>query len=83
MSMYNPYTMISIFPSVSDPDGYEICDGAVLTVAYNPEYEEALLYLGSTFGGDGTTTVGLPTIAAPAANLEYYIYLKGVRRIDQ
>lgn len=83
MSMYPVYSQVSVFAGPNIPAGWELCDGTVLTVADNPEYEEALLYIGSTFGGDGTTTVGLPTLAAAGVNLEYYIYLKGVRRIDQ
>ena len=39
------------------PTGYLLCDGSVVLVA---DYPELAAVLGSTYGGNGTTTFGLP-----------------------
>lgn len=39
------------------PTGHLLCDGSIILVADYPELAAAL---GSTYGGDGTTTFGLP-----------------------
>lgn len=79
--IYDRIGMINVFAATAVPKGWEICDGTVLNIADRPEYAEAFSYLGSTYGGDGTTTVGLPTIAAAGVNLEYYICMQGMRLI--
>lgn len=52
------------------PPGWMACDGALMAIAQN-----AALFslLGTTYGGDGTTSFALPTIASadgqPKANI--------------
>lgn len=43
--------------STTAPSGYLLCDGSVLLVA---DYPKLAALLGSTYGGNGTTTFGLP-----------------------
>jgi len=81
MSLYTQIGTINVFATTFVPEGWELCDGTVLNVADFPQYAEAFAHLGSTYGGDGTTTVGLPTIAQIASNLEYFICMKGTRLI--
>ena len=42
------------------PGGTVVCDGTTVSVADWPDLAELL---GTTFGGDGTTTFGLPGVA--------------------
>ncbi len=50
------------------PAGTLVCDGSTAQVAQWPELAELL---GTTFGGDGTTTFGLPNI--PSATMRWLI----------
>lgn len=45
------------------PDGWLICDGSVKNHA---DYPELAYHLGSTYGGNGSTTFGLPTLCGQA-----------------
>jgi hypothetical protein len=70
---------ISVFPS--SPFGREYahdellpCDGRIV----DARSHEALAYLlGSTFGGDGTRTFGLPNIAAPGPGVFFGMCTNG------
>lgn len=60
---YNlPIGFIGIWPGnlSTIPTNYKICDGSMINVKDYPEYAAAV---GTTYGGDGTTTVGLPNMA--------------------
>jgi len=41
------------------PAGYELCNGQLLNIA---DYSSLFALLGTTYGGDGTTTFGLPDL---------------------
>lgn len=41
------------------PDGWLLCDGTVVNIA---DYPRLFAVLGTTYGGDGTTTFGLPDL---------------------
>jgi len=49
--------MWSAAPEV--PVGWLLCDGRFVAVA---DYPELTVYIGSTYGGDGITTIGLPNL---------------------
>jgi microcystin-dependent protein len=46
------------------PRGWAICDGSLLTIA---EYDTLFTLLGTTFGGDGINTFGLPDLRGRSA----------------
>jgi microcystin-dependent protein len=50
---------IKAWPLASAPSGYLLCNGAVLNIADHPILGALL---GTTFGGDGTTTFGVPDL---------------------
>lgn len=57
------------------PNGWVTADGRSLRIDEN----EALFNLiGTTYGGDGTSTFNVPTIAAPVQGMQYVIALYGV-----
>lgn len=83
---------IKLFAGLNVPDGWLPCDGRIVTV--DPQNVNSLrlaLTLGATYGGDGTTTVGLPLVgpvasAIPGAgNLtpEYIVCVKGQLALKQ
>ncbi|WP_205749418.1 tail fiber protein [Desulfopila sp. IMCC35008] len=41
------------------PTGWDFCDGQLLDIA---TYQELFSILGTTYGGDGRTTLALPTL---------------------
>ena len=55
---------IKIFAGNFAPRGYAFCDGQLLPIAQNTAL---FSLLGTTFGGDGRTTVGLPNLQGKAA----------------
>lgn len=50
---------IRAFPFTFCPQDWAYCNGSVLTVA---QYQATFAIIGSTFGGDGRTTFGLPNL---------------------
>jgi microcystin-dependent protein len=50
---------IRIFAGSFAPDGWFFCDGSLLSIA---EYETLYTLLGTTYGGDGSSTFGLPDL---------------------
>ncbi|MBI3258557.1 MAG: phage tail protein [Ignavibacteriae bacterium] len=46
------------------PVGYALCNGQLLSIS---EYEALFTLLGTTYGGDGVTTFGLPDLQGRAA----------------
>ena len=58
-----------------DPD-WELAEGQILQIS---QYEALYSLIGSTFGGDGTTTFALPDLTAEAPENTYYaICINGV-----
>jgi microcystin-dependent protein len=66
---------ITLFPYPFAPKGWAACTGQTLPINQN----QALFSLfGTTFGGDGVTTFGLPNLKGPANGLQYCIATVGV-----
>jgi microcystin-dependent protein len=59
------------------PEGYAKCDGALLQINQN---QALYALLGTQFGGNGTTTFGLPDLhlATPLPGLTYVICTNGI-----
>ncbi|WP_449388496.1 phage tail protein [Chryseobacterium lineare] len=51
--------VIKVFSGNFAPRGYMLCDGSLLSIA---EYTALYSILGTTYGGDGRTTFGLPNL---------------------
>lgn len=52
---------VRLFPYSFAPNGWFDCDGRLLSIA---EYEVLYTLLGTTYGGDGVTTFGLPNFCS-------------------
>ncbi len=50
---------VRLFAGDYAPEGWRICDGAVLNVA---DHEPLFSLIGKTYGGDGLTTFALPDL---------------------
>jgi microcystin-dependent protein len=58
--MANPYVgEIRIFAGNFAPQGWAICDGSVLSIS---QFEVLFVLIGTTYGGNGTTTFNLPDL---------------------
>jgi microcystin-dependent protein len=58
--MSNPYIgEIRMFGGNFAPNGWAFCDGQLLPIS---EYDALFALLGTTYGGDGQTTFGLPNL---------------------
>lgn len=58
--MSDPYLgEIRVFAGNYAPEGWSLCDGSTLRIAGN---EALFALLGTTYGGDGRTTFGLPDL---------------------
>ena len=58
--MATPYIgEIRIFGGNFAPNGWAFCDGAILSIA---EYDALFNLIGTTYGGDGQSTFGLPDL---------------------
>jgi microcystin-dependent protein len=55
---------IRMFAGTFAPVGWALCDGALVSIAEN---EALFTLLGTTYGGDGSTTFGLPDLRGRAA----------------
>jgi microcystin-dependent protein len=55
---------IRMFAGSFAPDGWAFCDGTLLSIS---EYETLFQLLGTTYGGDGQATFGLPDLRGRAA----------------
>lgn len=68
---------IQLFPYSFVPAQWRACDGSSVDIAQNQ-----VLYalIGTTFGGNGTTTYNLPDLQgkAPAEGLTYCIAMSGI-----
>jgi microcystin-dependent protein len=70
---------IQIFAGNYAPANWVICDGALLPIA---SYEALFALLGTTYGGNGTTTFGLPNLNGrvpiqPGTNASGNVYTLG------
>jgi len=66
---------ITLFPYDFAPNGWMFCDGGVLPISDN---ETLFMMLGTTFGGDGENTFGLPDLRSiTPANCHYCIAVQG------
>ncbi len=50
---------IRMFGFGRTPNGWQACDGSLLSIA---EYEVLFVLLGTTYGGDGQTTFAVPDL---------------------
>ena len=69
---------ISFYAGETAPEGWAFCDGSELSVSGNSELATVL---GSRYGGDGVSTVGLPNLEEAEKTLggmRYIIALDGV-----
>lgn len=58
--MGTPYVgEVRIFAGNFPPDGWAFCDGQLLAIS---SYEELYALIGTTYGGDGVSTFGLPDL---------------------
>lgn len=58
--MSSPYIgEIRMFSFGRTPNGWQVCDGSLLPIA---EYDALFALIGTTYGGDGQTTFGVPDL---------------------
>ena len=67
-------SQVWLFLGQDQPAGWMFCDGRVLAA---DKYPVLARTMGSNYGGDGVTTVGLPNMAA-APGINYIICVDGV-----
>ena len=65
---------IIIFAGNFAPRGWAFCNGALLPISEN---QAVFSILGTTYGGDGKTTFGLPKFKAPKGSV-YLIAMNGI-----
>jgi len=67
---------IELFPYLFAPQGWLLCNGAVLPVQPN---QALFALLGNVYGGDGRTTFAIPNYLGyePLPGLQYYIATEG------
>jgi len=58
-----------------DMRGWMTCDGRLLPLAQN---QALFALIGTTYGGDGRTTFGLPKLTAPDPHMTYKIAVEGL-----
>ncbi len=67
--------MIYMFAGSYAPEGYALCDGKLLPIQQN---QALFSIVGTTYGGDGITTFGLPKLSAPTPGINYVISTTGM-----
>ena len=55
---------VLLFAGDYAPKGWALCDGSLLNIA---DYPELFIVIGTAYGGDGTTTFGLPDLRSRVA----------------
>jgi microcystin-dependent protein len=65
---------IILFTGDFVPNGWTACDGTVLPI---DQFQALYAILGPTYGGDGTTTFGVPKIAPPVPATQYIMAITG------
>jgi microcystin-dependent protein len=66
---------IHLFAFNFTPANFLPCNGAMLPIAQNTAL---FSLLGTTYGGDGMTTFGIPKLAAPVEGMHYAITVNGI-----
>lgn len=76
---------VALFAFGYAPEGWALCDGQILNIQQN---QALFALIGTTFGGNGSTTFGLPNLngangaasAAPNTGnyMKYYICTQGL-----
>lgn len=68
---------ISLFPYNFVPSGWMACQGQILNVA---QYSALFSLLGAQFGGNGSTTFGIPDLrnASPQTGMQFCICITGI-----
>jgi len=66
---------IQLFAFSFPPQGWMSCEGQVLSIS---QYTALFSLLGTTYGGNGTSTFALPNLKAPLDGTHYCIAIQGV-----
>ena len=68
---------ITLFPYNYTPMGWALCNGQILSIA---QYSAVFALVGTTYGGDGQTTFGIPNMQGlePIPGMNYFFCLEGV-----
>ncbi|MCK9170932.1 MAG: phage tail protein [Treponema sp.] len=72
---------VMLFPYNFVPQGWHLCDGSLLEIQSNPALYSLI---GTSFGGDGRTTFGLPNLNSAECpiskngTINYCICMQGV-----
>jgi microcystin-dependent protein len=68
---------IFLFPYNFSPSGWMPCNGQILNIN---QYSALYSLIGATYGGNGSTTFGLPNLngAQPLSSMQYCIAVTGI-----
>lgn len=68
---------ILLFPYSFQPEGFMLCNGAVLPIQ---QYTALFSLIGTKFGGNGATNFALPNLEdlSPIPGMKYYIASMGI-----
>lgn len=69
---------INAFPYTYEPANWALCDGRAMQISSN---QALYTLIGTTFGGNGTTTFNLPNLGSAAmgwGDVRYFICLAGI-----
>ena len=64
----------SFFQAFTQPDDWAKCEGQLLPIAEN---QDVFSLLGTSYGGDGRTTFGMPDLKT-GGSTDYYLCVNGV-----
>jgi microcystin-dependent protein len=68
---------IALFPFGFAPIGWMSCQGQILNIS---QYSALYSLIGAQFGGNGSSTFGLPNLlnASPQTGMQFYICTSGI-----
>ena len=75
MNSYAMLGMIYLFGGSYAPEGFALCNGQLLQISTN---QVLFSVIGTTYGGDGMKTFGLPNMTSPLAGACYIIVTNGI-----
>ncbi len=77
MDQFSFLGMVQLFPYSYAPQGWAFCEGQLMSISQN---QALFSLLGTTYGGDGTSTFALPNLKGkePDPNMHYCIATIGV-----
>ncbi len=78
LAVFDPFVgQVAMFAGNFAPEGWAFCDGQQLAISSNTSL---FSLLGTTYGGDGRTTFGLPNMQelSKANGVKYIIALRGI-----